>query len=50
VLCDRTEDDVAELIVNSNMRGICNICVGEANALIARRRHRRPRTTPETAA
>jgi hypothetical protein len=49
-LCDRTEDEVSEMIVGANMRGICDQCVTEANALIARRRHRRPHPTPETAA
>lgn len=50
VLCDRTEDEAQEMIVGANMRGICNFCIAEANALIARRRHRRPTPTNEGAA
>jgi len=50
VLCERTEDEAQEMIVGANMRGICNHCIAEANALIARRRHRKPHPTPETAA
>jgi len=45
-LCDRTEDEVDDLLVTRHMRGICDQCVTEANAMIARRRHRRPRPTP----